>query len=38
MKQRVLQVLREDPQLRTQFLDRVAAPIANKLFESDLIP
>jgi len=38
MKQRVLQVLREDPQLRTQFLDRVAAPIANKLFECDLIP
>jgi len=38
MRQRALQVLRDDSQLRTQFLDRVAAPIANKLFECDLIP
>jgi hypothetical protein len=38
MKQRAMQVLRDDPQLRMQFLDRVAAPIANKLFECDLIP
>jgi hypothetical protein len=38
MRQRALQVLRDDPQLRTQFLDGVAAPIANKLFECDLIP
>jgi hypothetical protein len=38
MKQRAMLVLRDDPQLRTQFLDRVAAPIANKLFECDLIP
>ncbi|HVO26684.1 MAG TPA: hypothetical protein VMW56_23990 [Candidatus Margulisiibacteriota bacterium] len=38
MRQRALQVLRDDSQLRTQFLARVAAPIANKLFECDLIP
>ena len=38
MKQRAIEVLRDDPQLRRQFLDRVAAPVANKLFECDLIP
>jgi len=38
MKQRAMQVLRDDPQLRTQFLDRVAAPVANKLFECGLLP
>jgi len=38
MEQRAMQVLRDDPQVRTQFLNRVAAPIANKLFECGLIP
>jgi hypothetical protein len=27
-----------DPQMRTEFLNRVAAPIANKLFECGMIP
>ena len=35
---RAVQMLRNDPQMRTEFLNRVAAPIANKLFECGLIP
>src|SRR5215813_10296650 len=38
MEQRAMQVLQNDPQMRTEFLNRVAAPIANKLFECDMIP
>jgi hypothetical protein len=38
MEQRTMQVLRNDPQMRTAFLNRAAAPIANKLFECDMIP
>jgi hypothetical protein len=38
MEQRAIQLLRNDPQMRTEFLNRVAAPIANKLFECDMIP
>jgi hypothetical protein len=30
--QRVLQLLRHDPNMRRAFIDRVAAPIANKIF------
>jgi hypothetical protein len=38
MEQRAVQALRNDPQMRTQFINRVAAPIANKLFECGMIP
>jgi hypothetical protein len=38
MEQRAVQALRNDPQMRTAFLNRVAAPIANKLFECGMIP
>jgi hypothetical protein len=38
MEQRAMQVLRDDPQARMQFLNLVAAPVANKLFECGLIP
>jgi hypothetical protein len=38
MEQRALQALRNDPQMRTAFINRVAAPIANKLFECGMIP
>ena len=38
MEQRAMQILRNDPQMRTEFLNRVAAPIANKLFECGMIP
>ena len=38
IEQRVIELLRNDPQMRTAFLNRVAAPIANKLFECGMIP
>jgi hypothetical protein len=38
MEQRAIQILRNDPQMRTEFLNRVAGPIANKLFECGMIP
>jgi hypothetical protein len=37
-EQRALQLLRDDPQMRRAFIDRVAAPIANKMFECGMIP
>jgi ABC-type Fe2+-enterobactin transport system substrate-binding protein len=38
MAQRAIQLLRNDPQMQTEFLNRVAAPIANKLFACGLMP
>jgi hypothetical protein len=38
MEQRALQALRNDLQMRTAFINCVAAPIANKLFECGMIP
>ncbi len=37
-EQEALQVLHDNPQMRAAFIQRVAAPIANKLFECGLIP
>jgi hypothetical protein len=37
-EQRVLQLLRDDPNMRRAFLNRVAGPIANKMFECGMIP
>ena len=38
MEQNVIQMLHGDPQMRQTFINQVAAPIANKLFECGLIP
>jgi hypothetical protein len=38
MQQRAIEALRNDPQLRQHFLDKVAGPIVNKLFECGMIP
>ena len=38
MEQRAIEILRNDPQMRTAFINQVAAPIANKLFECGMIP
>ena len=38
MEQRAIEVLHNDPQMRTAFINQVAAPIANKLFECGMIP
>jgi len=37
-EQEALQLLRSDPQARTAFINKVAAPIANKMFECGMIP
>jgi hypothetical protein len=38
MKERVIQMLKQDPQMRQAFINKVSAPIANKLFECGMIP
>lgn len=38
MKQKVVGVLKNDPKMREQFLNKVAGPIANKLFECGMVP
>jgi hypothetical protein len=38
MKQKVVGMLKSDPKMREQFLNKVAAPIANKMFECGMIP
>jgi hypothetical protein len=37
-EQRAITILRGDPNMRTAFLNKVAAPIANKMFECGMIP
>ena len=37
-EQEAVQLLRNDPQMRTAFINKVAAPIANKMFECGMIP
>ena len=38
MEQRVIAALKADPQMRQYFINKIAAPIANKLFECGMIP
>ena len=37
-EQNMIQLLKNDPQMRTVFLNEVAGPIANKLFSCGMIP
>ena len=37
-EQEIVAKLRADTQMRAMFIDKVAAPIANKMFECGLIP
>ena len=37
-EQKAVQFLRNDPTARTAFINQVAAPIANKMFECGMIP
>ncbi len=37
-EQRLMGLLKNDPQLRTAFMDKVAGPIANKMFDCGMIP
>src|SRR5881296_4155205 len=38
MEQEALDILKSDPQMRATFINKVAAPIANKMFECGMIP
>ena len=38
MQDRAVEMLRDDPAMRTTFINQVAAPIANKLFECGMVP
>ncbi len=38
MEQELIQMLRGNPQMRTEFINKVAAPMANKMFECGMIP
>lgn len=37
-EQELVELMRNDPQARKLFLDKVAAPLANKMFECGLFP
>ena len=37
-EQNVIQMLKGDPQMRAAFINKMAAPIANKMFECGMIP
>ena len=37
-QQQVIELLQSDPQMRTKFIDKIAAPVANKLFSCGMIP
>ena len=38
MEQEALQMLKSDPKMRSAFINKIAAPIANKMFECGMIP
>jgi hypothetical protein len=38
MKQKVVTLLRNDPKMREHFLNMIAGPIANKMFECGMVP
>ena len=37
-EQELIQLLRNDPQMRVEFINKVAPPIANKMLECGMIP
>jgi hypothetical protein len=37
-KDKALQQLRQDPEMRKAFINKVAAPIVNKMFDCGMIP
>ena len=37
-EQRVISLLKADPAMRAEFINRVAAPMANKMFDCGMIP
>jgi hypothetical protein len=37
-EQEALRLLRDDPQMRAAFINKVAAPVVNRMFECGMIP
>jgi hypothetical protein len=37
-EQKAIMLLKSDPQMRTAFINKIAAPIANKMFDCGMIP
>jgi hypothetical protein len=37
-EQRAITILRNDPQMRAAFIGKIAAPIANKMFDCGMVP
>jgi len=37
-EQEAVTILKGDPAMRTEFLNKIAAPVANKMFECGMIP
>ena len=37
-EQRLIGILKGDPQMRTEFMNKVAGPIANKMFDCGMLP
>jgi len=37
-EQEAIKLLRGDPQMRTAFINKIAAPVANKMFECGMLP
>ena len=37
-EEEMVRLLKADPQLRTEFLNKIAGPVANKMFECGMIP
>jgi hypothetical protein len=37
-EQDITKMLRDDPQMRTAFINKIAAPVANRMFECGMIP
>jgi len=33
-----VKILQENPQMRTEFIDKIAAPVVNKMFECGMVP
>lgn len=37
-EQRVVELLKSNPGMRTEFINKIAAPVVNKMFECGMIP
>jgi len=37
-EQEMIQILRANPQMRAEFINKIAAPVVNKMFECAMIP